>query len=660
MLTTIIEDMEGNVISKQTYIKDYPFNNFSFKKKRRKIEFNPSFFDELDFSLGVLAPDMNLNDFLICFLNKPLLDYFNIDLDEVKGAYLFESLDFLNDFNVKDLLFDSYANNQDVEFKILRYVENIMVSSRVYKFFRFNDKLYFKITNSDDLDILNKSNKETIENSNLSVGIIQANKWVYGNRTFCRMNDVDESSINELEIFNRNIISREFASVEELKYILDDILNRRLFFFQDNLKFNFNGEIRHLREFIYPTSFNNQPAIEVIFIDQTKEKRLKKEFADLNRKNEIILKLGKLAVCQVKDGRIYWSNEIFSIFEIPPNELEFPAITNCIEEFFDIIKDFIIKTDLASLYDEINSQKDESSKLNLNFRIKTRKGNIKFINCEFILYGEDPLTLTGFVQDISYEESLKNELNYQLREYEKLYGELQQSRKILEEELENKSLVLEYIYNKFNLNLKIFLYLLGTYLDSNPKISDSYYRMFKKRIEILCRDNVISQSSEYYEQLSLRDFMNIFINDYYSKLFKSSIVNCNIEGDILFYRDEIDLIYLILCEFFIIILKMEETDIERLDIEGYLEDDSIRISIKAFNYERIDLQYLKVLEFFREIDSNMYDLSIDSDEKVTELRILFENSSKNDENALSKSTGFNDKESRVKGNDLSDSREDSS
>ena len=91
-----------------------------------------------------------------------------------------------------------------------------------------------------------------------------------------------------------------------------------------------------------------------------------------------------------------------------------------------------------------------------------------------------------------------------------------------------------------------------------------------------------------------------------------------------------------------------------------MEDDSIRISIKAFNYERIDLQYLKVLEFFREIDSNMHDLSIDSDEKVTELRILFENSSKNDENALSESTGFNDKESRVKGNGLSDSREDSS
>ena len=96
---------------------------------------------------------------------------------EIKEVRMSPGID-VNDFNVKDLLFDSYAHNQDVEFKILRYVENIMVSSRVYKFFRFKDKLYFKITNSDDLDILNKSNKETIENSNLSVGIILANKSV--------------------------------------------------------------------------------------------------------------------------------------------------------------------------------------------------------------------------------------------------------------------------------------------------------------------------------------------------------------------------------------------------------------------------------------------------------------------------------------------------
>ncbi len=658
MLTTIIEDMDGNVINRQTYIRDYPFNNFSFKKKRKKIVFNPSFFDELDFSLGVLVPDMSHNDFIIYFLNESLLDYFNISLDEVKGAYLFDSLEFLNDFDIKEMLFDSYNNDNDLEFKILRYVENILVSSNVYKFFRFNDKLYFKISNSDDLDILNKSNKETIENSSLSVGIVQANKWIYGNETFCKMYGVDMSNIHELEIFNKDIISREFASVEELKYILDDILNRRQFFFQDNLTLNHNGEIRYLTEIIYPTSFNNHPAIEVVFIDQTKEKRLKKEFADLNRKKEIILKLGKLAVCQVKDGKPFWSNEIFSIFEIPPSELDLSRTVNSIYEFFDIIKDFIIKTDLISLYKEIDNQKDESSKFNLNFRIKTKKGNIKFINCEFILYGEEPLTLTGFAQDISYEENLKNELNYQLGEYEKLYMELKDSKRILEEELEKKSQILEYIYIKLNFNLNIFIHLLGAHLDSNPQISDNYYNVFKKRIEILCRDNVISQSLESYDQLNFKDFMGIFISEYYPKLFKSSTVNCSIDGDILFYRDEIDLIYLILCEYFLNILKLEENEVERFDVDGFVEEDFIRISIRASNYEKLDSDYMKCLEFLSEIENGrLHDLSMDSDENMVEMRITFEKHRPSSANALSDKSSLKDDGSGAEDHDL---REDSS
>lgn len=626
MLTTIIEDMDGNIINKQTYIRDYPFNNLSFKKKRRKITFNPSFLDELDFSLGVLIPDMSRDDFLICFLNRSLLDYFNISLNEVKGAYLFGSLDFLNDLNIKDLIFDSYKNNQDLEFKVLHYVEDILITSNIYKFFRFKNRLYFKISNSDDLDVLNKSNKESIENSNLSVGIIQANKWVYGNRTFCKINNVDMSNIHELEIFNKNIISREFASVDDLKYILDDILNRKQFFFQDNIEMNYNGEIRYITEFIYPTSFNNQPAIEIIFIDQTKEKKLKNEFIDLNRKKEIILKLGKLAVCQVNEGKVFWSNEIFSIFEIPPNQLNLSKDISTIEEFFDIIKDFIIKTDLISLYEEISEQKEESTEFNLNFRIRTQKSNIKFINCEFILYGENPLVLTGFAQDVSYEESLKNELNYQLSEYEKLYGQLQQSKRNLEEELEKESFILEYVYNKLNKNLNIFIYLLSSYLDSNQTISDNYYDVFQKRIEILCRDNIISQKIEYYEQLSFDDFIHILLDKHYSKLFKSSSIDFNIDRDIVFSRDEIDILYIILCEYFLIVLKIEEKEIERFTIDGSIEDEYIKISIKAFNNEKMDLDHLDALEFLKHLENTrLYDISFENDELATEVKILFKN-----------------------------------
>ena len=112
------------------------------------------------------------------------------------------------------------------------------------------------------------------ENSKVSVGIIQNNKWVYGNRTFCRINGVTHHDIEKLPVFNENIIKRESISLDELKYILSDILNRKQFFFQDNVELRKDGEIYYIREFIYPTSFNNKPAIEVIFLDLTEEKRI--------------------------------------------------------------------------------------------------------------------------------------------------------------------------------------------------------------------------------------------------------------------------------------------------------------------------------------------------------------------------------------------------
>ena len=170
MITNIIEDMDGRIISKQNYISAY--NSYEFTPETRIKKESHKFLDEFDFLLGML------------------FKYYSFSTDNAVGSYLFKSMKFLEELNIKELLFDSFNNNNPLEFKVLRYIEDILVSADIYKFFRFKDKLYFQLDKSSDLDILNKSSQETIENSKVSVGIIQNNKWVYGNRTFCRINGV--------------------------------------------------------------------------------------------------------------------------------------------------------------------------------------------------------------------------------------------------------------------------------------------------------------------------------------------------------------------------------------------------------------------------------------------------------------------------------------
>ncbi|SFL29087.1 hypothetical protein SAMN02910297_00464 [Methanobrevibacter olleyae] len=609
MLTIIIEDMDGNIIGKQSYLKDYPTNKST--TKREKIEFDDYFLNELDMALGVLIHDKSEDDFLICFLNENLLNYSNLDLEDVGGAYLFKYMSFLKELNIKDLLFASYDNNETLELKVLQYVEDVLVVSKTYKFFRFKDKLYFKINKSDDLDILNRSNRETIENSELSVGIIQANKWVYGNKTFCKINNVNMDTISQLDLFSKDIISRELITRDELRYILDDILNRKQFFFRDDIKINYNGEIRYITEFIYPISFNNQHAIELIFLDLTEEKNLKENFNALNQKLESILKLAKLSICQIKRGKIYCSSEFFSIFDISPNSLDISERVDRIEDFFNIIEGFIIKADYMELLKEINRQKKKSNKLDLSFRIRTKKLNMKTLNCSFTIYEDNPLRMVAYIQDITNEDSLEKELNHQLDEYGKLYKKSEESKMELEGQLEIRDFILEDFHEKVNRNLNLFIDLLDSYLENNPKRLENYFKIFQKRIEILKDINEISRNLDYWKELEFREFIDNAINCHFKDLFKSTVINLNMSSDIYFRRDEIDLIYLILSEFFINILNIEEASIDTLEINADEDKEFIVLELNAFILNKIDLYDLDFIGFIKKFEKrSLYDIVI--------------------------------------------------
>ena len=810
MITNIIEDMDGRIISKQSYISAY--NSYEFTPETRIKKESQKFLDEFDFLLGMLIPDESRNDFIISYLNKELRKYYSFSTDNAVGSYLFKSMKFLEELNIKELLFDSFNNNNPLEFKVLRYIEDILVSADIYKFFRFKDKLYFQLEKSSDVDILNKSSQETIENSKISVGIIQNNKWVYGNRTFCRINGVTHHDIEKLPVFNENIIKRESASLDELKYILSDILNRKQFFFQDNVELRRDGEIYYIREFIYPTSFNNKPAIEVIFLNLTEEKRIEKEFDDLNRKLEAVLKLGKLAVCKVEQGRIYWSKEIFSTLGIAPEKLNLSQPVDTIEEFFHIIDEFLLKTDrfssntelynneyddnhnthlsnkegnhntnlqnneyddsynsynenknpnekhdssnlkltninmdsfdfalspnsskgdsglknqlwglkphadiknqktdsknldtdyikphadiknrnpdllehpkassvdsefeklilnnnisidstptksyiynsnsessveldylniydkindgnnnpdFSNLYDEISRQKSESDNINVKFGIKTKKDNIKIINCDFIIYDENPLNMTGYAQDITYDESLNSEFKQQLVNYNKLYAELQDSKNKLMKELEKKYRLLDETYFNINHNLELFMYLLSSYLSNNPDNLDNYYRIVQKRIEILFFNSKMHQKLETTNEIEFREFISNIVFYAFRDILKTASIEIDVDSGILIKRNEIDLLYLILCEFLLNSIDLNDNEFSNIVFKVSEDENHIYLDIMGEMMKSVNMDCLDLLKFVKRFKTTrLEDISIEDNDKTVKMLVKFIN-----------------------------------
>ena len=846
MITNIIEDMDGRIISKQSYISAY--NSYEFTPETRIKKESHKFLDEFDFLLGMLIPDESRNDFIISYLNKELRKYYSFSTDNAVGSYLFKSMKFLEELNIKELLFDSFNNDNPLEFKVLRYIEDILVSADIYKFFRFKDKLYFQLDKSSDLDILNKSSQETIENSKVSVGIIQNNKWVYGNRTFCRINGVTLNDMEKLPLFNENIIKRESVSLDELKYILSDILNRKQFFFQDNVELRKDGKIYYIREFIYPTSFNNKPAIEVIFLDLTEEKRIEKEFDDLNRKLEAVLKLGKLAVCKVENGRIYWSKEIFSTLGIAPEKLNLSQPVDTIEEFFHIIDEFLLKTDrfssnielynksfsksknnyntklynnstsrpknndinntelynkgssksnddiynsynekknpnkkhdssnlkltninmdsldfalspnsskgdsglknqlwglkkphaniknqklesknldtnlkkphaniknqklesknlytdlkkpqvdiknrnpdllehpkassvdsefeklilnnnvsidstptksyiynsnsessveldylniydkinngnnnpdFSNLYDEISRQKSESDNINVKFGIKTKNDNIKIINCDFIIYDENPLNMTGYAQDITYDESLNSEFKQQLVNYNKLYAELQDSKNKLMKELEKKYQLLDETYFNINHNLELFMYLLSSYLSNNPDNLDNYYRIVQKRIEILFFNSKMHQKLETTNEIEFREFISNIVFYAFRDILKTASIEIDVDSGILIKRNEIDLLYLILCEFLLNSIDLNDNEFSNIVFKVSEDENHIYLDIMGEMMKSVDMDCLDLLKFVKRFKTTrLEDISIEDNDKTVRMLVKFIN-----------------------------------
>ncbi len=751
--------------------------NCSCLGKNQTHQENHDFLDEFDFLLGILIPDEAHDDFVISYLNKELKKYYTFNTDNVVGSYLFESMTFLNELNIKELLFDSFNNDEPLEFKVLRYIEDVLVSYDIYKFFRFKDKLYFQLNKSNDLDILNKSSKETIENSKVSVGIVQENQWVYGNKTFCKMHDVKLEDISNLPLFNKNIIKREKVSQNELKYVLSDVLNRKQFFFQDNIQLNKEEETLYISEFIYPTSFNNEPAIEVIFLDLTEEKKIENEFEELNKKLEAILKLGKLAVCKIENGRIYWSKEIFSIFGIAPEKLNLDKTVNTIEEFFYIIDNFLLKSDLISLnmensnlndnldisenskgagvfdsgfegvfgsdsegvfgsiskdknsnssnlkftninldsldsdlvsktdlnsrnsnlresdkdsfpdfgfenhgfnnkssvywapikskssdlnledsieldflniydkfdkknnkldkpvdfdfsniYDELSKQKSESNNINIKFGIKTKKDNIKIINCDFIIYSENPLNLTGYAQDITYEESLNNEFKQQLANYDKLYEELYDYKINLESELDKKYEILQETYFNINHNLDLFMYLLSSYLSKNSDNLDNYYKIIQKRLEILFFNSKLHQKFEKGNEIEFKEFISNLVYYAFKDLLESTNIEIDVDEGIFIKRNEIDLLYLILCEFLLNSIDLDENSFVNLIFKVKEDKKHICLDIEGKLLNKVDIDCLDLLKFVKRFKSTrLEDISIEADDKKVKMLVMFEN-----------------------------------
>lgn len=550
MITFVIEDMVGNLIKK---IEDFHSSNlFKYSEKREDVPevSNKSFMDALSYGINIQSPVNGGMDFLIHFFNKYTLDALGCKLEDAQGRYYSEFSPIWEKLGFVDIWREVCRTEEPMKVKQLIYVEDVLVSACIYNFFYLNGKVYQTFTDATDLFVLDQCNKESIENSFLSVGIVQDNKWVYGNKVFCETNNVDKENVGEFP-FDLNMIISSSTDKNELKNILVDILNRKRFFFSGDIKVNIKGKEIWLRQFITPTTYNNLSAIQIAALIITEEKNRENEILRLDKHLRTLQKLSKLTIGHLYDGKIHWSDEVYDIFEVPISEQIFDVdnFDNPYDHYKIFLK-FLLKNDFLKLKHEIIKSKKENdyNEFNVTCKIRTGRGNIKTLFLHITILSRSPkLEGIGYIQDITEEVNREAELKNILYEYENLVSDLTEFKKELELNIKEKNLLLDEFNFGVKNNLNIIFNLLDLDIPVNSKDLNSIIDITKDRINLAAIVLEKGFISENLHEINFKDSLSYVIN-YLLKLYGSKIsINADIE-EIYFSNDKVILLGLILNE----------------------------------------------------------------------------------------------------------------
>ena len=515
MISVILKDMDNNIIRRTDDINPEVFYVPAEIREEVSEINNKNFLNALPYGITVSSVIDEGKDFLIQFINQNALNYIKADLSEVLGRYFLELCPDWEDYGFFDIWREVYFTKEPKKFREELYFEDVLVAAVIHSVFIVGGLIYQTFVDATDEFILNQCRMESIENSYLSVGFVQNNKWVYGNKVFCESNNLTKDNVGTFP-FDLNNLKTLSTSKEELKQILNEVLNRERYFFSDDIQVQIGNRELWLRQFVSPVTYNNAPAIQIAAFFINEEKQMEEKILQMEHTLKTIQKLGKLAIGHREETFVKWSDEIYNIFEVSPEEKIFDinhVKKSKIPIHYASFIPFILKRDLMKLKRTIMKNISQSDKnFEVSFRIRTGKGNIKTILFKLTTFLSEKNSLKGIgiLQDVTNETNDKNELQSILNEFEETMQDLQALQEKYRQDINEKNTLISNAHKEIENNLKMILDIL-TY-DSEIN-SDDYENVIKST------QNRINSLALIHNQLfKSEDMVHIRGNEYITSL----------------------------------------------------------------------------------------------------------------------------------------------
>ncbi len=392
---------------------------------------NKDLLNNLDYSAEVYTPIPNSKDFAVSFFNNQILNFCPFDLDEVKGIYLSEI------FHSKDQdellikkMWEVYKTGKPQKLFFDCYENDILYKRLDVKIICLNGFIYLLSKNNNHYSSLFTDENNLFDNDVTAIIILQEGNVVKCNQKYLELyghNSYDE-------VIGKPIGYKDYIDNDKFNVIknnLNNILKNKISSYTFPLELKKEGKIiKYFNVTCKPIVHNTKPAILAIYDDITKQEfnrierdRISSEASFLEENLELIQSATNTGITYNFGGLITRSSKIYDMIERDPLDDD---------PYFDITWDFVVDEDKHILEENYKKLRKEKGNVDFIIRIKTAKGNLKYIHC-FIRVKYEENNYEGYIsfyKDVTDEQLYLRNLKLALKESSALRNNLEHVQKI--------------------------------------------------------------------------------------------------------------------------------------------------------------------------------------------------------------------------------------
>ncbi len=386
--------------------------------------------NNLKYSVGVYSLNKSGDDFYVSFTNDSLLKYINLNIDEIRGACISDVfLAYHKESILLKKMKETYETNKASNFYFEYYNKNILQRRYKITFTKISDFVYIFAEDEADYIKLLSEQESIFKNNYNAIAIVQDDIIVKVNDKFLEFCNGEEYNVINKKWGHGKQIDDNI--IKEIENNINKILDRKMFSYIFPIEIEKKGELIHY--FNVNGSYiiyDDKPAVMLIFHDLTKDETNKRELKNKTKEAlsfkdnlNIIQSVSNTGITYVDDGVYRRSNQLYKILEIEP-------VKEHLNKY--ILWDYIIEKDKVIFESNFNKLGVDNNATDFIVRIKTPKGNLKYIHCYIRLksYNTNSNDKVIFYQDVTNEQNNLNKLHKALHESLKLKNSLEKIQRI--------------------------------------------------------------------------------------------------------------------------------------------------------------------------------------------------------------------------------------